>query len=326
MARRTIKTGRVRIVSAKLKRLHPWIATAAFALATVLVYRALQQYSIGEIVDSLSEISLRHLALGAAFTAASFVCLTGSDTLAVRYTGSDLPYRKIALASFTSLSIGHTLGLAALSSGAVRYRFYTSWGLSAGDVGRIVLFCGMTVMLGLLTMGALASLIRPGLVADLFGLGPTAVIAIGIVLLLLVGAYLTLAALVHRPIRIRNFELPVPRLRLALGQIAVGTTDFLLVAAVLHQMLSASSDVGYFPIAAVYALANVTAIVTHVPGGLGVIEAIVLSVVPGANVVGALIAFRGLYYLLPFLIGCAVLAITEILRRQQRPAAEQPSS
>lgn len=310
------------IVSAKLKRLHPWIATTAFALAAFLVYRALQPYSMGDIAASLSEISLRHLAFGAAFTVASFVCLTGSDTLAVRYTGSDLPYRKIALASFTSLSIGHTLGFAALSSGAVRYRFYTGWGLSAGDVGRIILFCGSTVMLGLLTLGGLASVIRPGRVADLFGLGPRVVSAIGVLLLLLVGIYLALAAFVHRPIRIRDFELPVPRLRLALGQIVVGTSDFLLVAAVLHQMLSASTTISYFLIAAVYAMANVTAIITHVPGGLGVIEAIVLSLVPGANVVGALIAFRALYYLTPFVIGGVVLAIVEVVRRHRRPAAE----
>jgi glycosyltransferase 2 family protein len=69
-------------------------------------------------------------------------------------------------------------------------------------------------------------------------------------------------------------------------------------------------------------LANVTAIITHVPGGLGVIEAIVLSLVPGANVVGALIAFRALYYLIPFLIGGVVLAISEVVRRQHRPVAE----
>jgi glycosyltransferase 2 family protein len=314
-------------VSGKLKRLHPWIATAAFALAAFLVYRALQKYSIDEILASLSAISLRHLALGAAFTVGSFVCLTGSDTLAVRYTRSNLPYPKIALTSFTSLSIGHTLGLAALSSGAVRYRFYTNWGLSPGDVGRIIVFCGMTVMLGLLTLGGLASLIRPALVADLFNLTPPAVIAIGVLLLALDAIYLGLAAFVHRPIRIRNFELPVPRLRLALGQIAVGTTDFLLVSAVLHQMLSASADIGYFPIAATYAMANAAAMVTHVPGGLGVIEAIVLSLVPGANVVGALIAFRALYYLVPFVIGCVVLAIVEIVRRQQRPMADpRPSN
>jgi hypothetical protein len=314
-------------VSGKLKRLHPWIATAAFALAAFLVYRALQQYSMSEIVDSLSAISLRHIALGAVFTAGSFFCLSWSDTLAVRYTGSDLPYRKIALASFTSLSIGHTLGLAALSSGAIRYRFYTGWGLSPGDVGRIILFCAMTVAVGMATAGAGASLIQPALVAQMFKVTPAVVVAVGGLLLLAVVIYLGLAAFVHRPIRIHDFELPVPRLSLALGQVAVGATDFFLVSAVLHQMLSATAEIGYFPVAATYVAANAAGIITHVPGGLGVIEAVILSLVPGANVIGALVAFRAIYYLVPFLIGCLVLAIAEIMRRQRRPVAEpRPSS
>ena len=296
---------------------------AAFALAAVLVYRALQQYSMNEILESLKAISLRHLALAAAFTAGSFICLTGFDALAVRYTRGDLPYRKIALASFTSVSIGHTLGLAALSSGAVRYRFYTGWGLSPGDVGRIIVFCGVTVGVGLATAGGIATLVQPALVAQVFNVTP----AVGVLLLSAVVIYLGLAAFVHRPIRIRQFELPVPRLRLALGQVAVGTSDFLLVSAVLHQMLSATAEIGYFPVAATYVTANAAAIASHVPGGLGVIEAVILSLVPGANVVGALVAFRALYFLLPFLIGSVVLGIAEIVRRQRRAVADpRPSS
>jgi uncharacterized membrane protein YbhN (UPF0104 family) len=306
----------------KLKRFHPWIGTAAFGLAAFLVYRALRQYSMSEILDTLRAISLRHLALGAAFTAGSYFCLTGSDTLAVRYTGSDLPYRKIALASFTSLSIGHTLGFAALSSGAVRYRFYTGWGLSPGDVGRIILFCAVTVAVGMATAAGLASLIQPALVAQVFKVGPAIVVATGVLLLLAVVAYLGLAALGRRPIRIRRFELPMPPLSLALGQVAIGTADVLLVSAVLHQMLSATADIGYFPVAATYVTANAAAIVTHVPGGLGVIEAVILSLVPGANVIGALIAFRAIYYLVPFFIGCVVFGIAELVRRQRRVVAD----
>jgi hypothetical protein len=67
-----------------------------------------------------------------------------------------------------------------------------------------------------------------------------------------------------------------------------------------------------------YVAANTAAILSHVPGGLGVIEAVVLSLVPGANVVGALIAFRVVYYLIPFVIGSVLFAACEILRRHPR--------
>lgn len=311
--------------SSRFKRLQPLIAVAAFGVAAFLVYRALRQHSMDEILDALRSISFDHLMLGAALTAFSFLCLTGYDTLAVRYTKRDLPYRKIALASFTALSIGHTLGLAALSSGAVRYRFYTSWGLSPGDVGRMVLFCGVTVALGLSTVAGVSALVRPDLIAELIGVSRAVVTGVGILPLLAVAGYVGLAVFVRRPVRIRRFELPVPPAGLAIGQIVVGSADVLSVSAVLHQMLSASTDIGFFPVAAVYSLANGAAIMSHVPGGLGVIEAIVLSLYPGANVIGALIAFRAVYYLVPFAMGLLVLGAVELRRRRRASVGQQRS-
>lgn len=298
------------------------MAVAAFGLAAFLVHRALQEYTWGEVLASLRQISLAHLALGGLFTAGSFVCLTGSEALAVRYAGRALPYPKIALASFTSLSIGHTLGFAIFSSGAIRYRFYAGWGLSAGDVARIIVFCGVTVAMGLATVGGLAALIRPDLVGETFGTAPAAIATMGVVLLLAVAIYLALAAFVQRPIRVRNFELPVPPLRLALAQIAVASTDLLLVSAVLHQMLAATSDIAFLPVAAAYVTANTAGIISHVPGGLGVIEAVLLSLVPGPEAVGALVAFRAVYFLMPFFIGGLVLGVAELVRRHRRKPQE----
>ena len=305
--------------SARLKRLQHWIGAAAFAVAVFLIWRVLHRYSLHTILELLGAISGRNLALGAAFAAGSYFCLTGFDTLAVRYTRSDLPYRKIALASFTALSIGHTLGFAAAGSGAVRYRLYAGWGLSAGDVGRIIVFCGLTVGLGLATLAAIVLLARHQLIAQLFHASNGAMTAIGLVLLAVVATYLGLAAFLHRPIRIRNFELPVPPLTLALGQIVVGTLDPLLVSAALYQMLKASAHIGFLPVAICYIAANVVGMLSHVPGGLGVIEAVILSLVPGTNVIGALVAFRAIYYLIPFVIGSLVFGATELVRRQRRP-------
>lgn len=304
--------------TSRIKRLQPLIALAAFLVAAWLIYRSLREFSIDEIRASIEAISFRHVALGGLFTLGSFICLSGYDLLAVRYTGSSLRYRRVAVASFTALSIGHVLGMAALSSGAIRYRFYTRWGLSRGDVGRIIVFCGVTVALGIAAAGGLAASARHELVAELFRVDSGLVAVIGAALLLTVAGYVGLAAAVHQPLRIRRFELPVPGVRLALGQVAVGTADFLMVAAVLHQMVSASADIGYLPIAAGYITANAAGIVTHVPGGLGVIEAIVLSLVPNAEVVGALIAFRALYYLVPFVLGCATLITAEAFHRRRR--------
>jgi uncharacterized membrane protein YbhN (UPF0104 family) len=141
----------------------PWVVLATVLLAGFLLYRTLSRYSFDEVVAAVWAVPSSRLALAAGFAAASYLCLTGFDALALRYVGKPLPYRKIALASFTSLSLGHNIGLAALSSGAIRYRFYSRWGLSACDVAKLIAFCAVTVALGLATLGAAALLLRTDL-------------------------------------------------------------------------------------------------------------------------------------------------------------------
>lgn len=293
------------------------LAGAIFALALWLAWRALRPYSFAAILQSLTAISARQVALCLVFTAASLLCLTGSDALAVRYAGRRLAYRRIALASFTSIAIGHTLGFAVVSSGALRYRFYTAWGLSQGDVGRVLLACGITVTVGILSTLALTASVQPTLTARTFGIDGITTLALAGACAALVVIYLAFATLRTKPLRIRDFELPPPGWRIAAGQVLVGTTDQFLVAAALFQMLP-ESEVGYLAVATTYAAANAAAVIAHVPGGLGVIEAVFVSFLPGAPVLGAVVAFRALYFVLPFFAGCIVLALAEIARRRVR--------
>ena len=133
------------------KRFIPLFAFVIFCIAVYRLYYALSAYERAKIVQAIFAIPSARLGLSAFFVAASYLSLALFDTLGIRYIGAKLPYRRIALASFTALSIGHTIGLAAASSGAVRYRFYSHWGIGAADIAKIILFCAMTVGLGLNT-------------------------------------------------------------------------------------------------------------------------------------------------------------------------------
>ena len=137
------------------------VLVAATGLAGYLLYGTLSQYSYDEIRESVTAIPLLRLAGALGFAAASYVCLTGFDYLGVLYAGKRLAYPRVALASFCGLSIGHNVGIAALSSGAVRYRFYSRWGLTAEDITKVVLLCGMTVGLGLVSLAAVGLCLRP---------------------------------------------------------------------------------------------------------------------------------------------------------------------
>jgi uncharacterized membrane protein YbhN (UPF0104 family) len=298
------------------------IVVMAVCGAAYLIYRALSRYTVDEIADSVRTIPSARLIGALGLAAASYLCLTGFDALAVRYAGKPLTYRRTALASFVSLSIGHNVGVAALSSGAIRYRFYSRWGLGVGDVAKVILFCGMTVGLGLITLGGIGLLLYPAEGESILGLGSPAVTGIAITCLVCPALYLILAARVRAPLTFRHWSLELPTFRLALGQICIGTLNFACVAACLYQLLAAFTEASYLKVAAVYVIANLTALVSHVPGGLGVLEATILFLLPGAASIGALIAFRVIYFFVPLAIGLPLfLASEHVLRSSIGPSA-----
>lgn len=303
-----------------VKRNRRWLnllfAALVVALAAFLLYRTLAGYELDELIESITSVPAARLLVALGFAAASYACLTLFDYLALRYAGHPLPYRQAALASFTSLSLGHNIGFAALSSGAVRYRFYSRWGLDAVAVGQVIVFCGVTVGLGLATLGGLALTIRSDLAAEILGLSRPAVLAAGALCLAGVAAYPALAAFVRQPIVIRGRTIALPRPGLALAQIGIGTLNFACVAACLWQVLLALEDVAYLSVATVYVAANVATLITHVPGGLGVIESVVVHLLPGERVIGAVLVFRFVYFLVPLVFGGVLFAASEMLLRR----------
>lgn len=306
--------------------LKPVLIAVVLSLAGFLLYRTLSRYTLNEIATSITAVPPMRIGLAAVFAAASYFCLTFFDWLALHYVGRPLPYRYAALASFTSLSLGHNIGFAALSSGAVRYRFYSRWGLSLGEAAKVIVFCGITVGLGLAILGGCALLLRSQLASEITGLSQGAVVTLGIICLALPVAYLALAAFRQRPLRIRSICLEMPPPWLALGQVIIGPINFAFVAACLHQTLVAIDDVSYLAVATVYVIAVVTALITHVPGGLGVIETVVMFLLPQKEFIGALILFRVIYFFVPLCFGAPLFAISELVFRESGSRARRTSA
>nr|WP_298095159.1 lysylphosphatidylglycerol synthase domain-containing protein [uncultured Shinella sp.] len=296
-----------------MKRAH--ILHAVIALAVIaagwLIYRTLSQYSWQDIRSSLSDIPPVNFALALAFAAASYICLTLFDFLALRYVGKPLAYHRAALASFTSLAIGHNVGVAALSSGAVRYRFYSRWGLDGEDIAKLIVFCGVTVGLGLVSLAGLCLLVLPGTAGKIAGLGTGASMALGVGCLCVGAAYVAAAAFLRGEVSLRSWRFQLPSAGIAALQIGIGTLNFAFVAACLHQLLS--GNVGYLETTAAYVVGNLTALVSHVPGGLGVLEATLAFLLGGSASIGALIAFRVVYFFIPLPLGLVSLLASEAL-------------
>lgn len=304
-------------INPDLKR---WIMRAFWLLglvaAGVLVWLTLRNYSLGEIVAAMKAVPPASIALALLFAAASYATLTLSDRIALRHLGHRIRYPSVALASFVSLSIGHTVGFSGLSSGAIRYRFYRRHGVHLADLAKLTALCGLTVALGLLSLSIAPLLMHGELSARLLGsatLGRT----VAALAALAVAVYLLLAWRFGGR-TITRWKIGVPHLRTAVAQTLVGAVNFALVSACLFVLVRTAGDVDYLDVAAIFVLANIATLVTHVPGGIGVIESVVILLLPGEAVVGPVLLFRIVYFLVPLAIGAVLLAVTELAAARAR--------
>ncbi len=302
--------------------LAPLVSAFAFALVIAVVHHVLARYHLRDIVAELRAIAPAHVATAAALTALSYFLLTLYDTMAVRYVGKPVPYPRTALTAFVAFAFGHNMSFAAFTGTAVRYRVYSTQGLTAVDVATVTSFCALTTAIGLSVLGGFAALAAvPGTTA----LHPGHVWSrlFGISLLAAVCAYLAWAALARGPITLGSWEIRPPGARLAIGQLCVGVVDLTVAAGVLWTLVPHPQGLDFVTFAGVFAIAVVGGVASQVPGGLGVFEAIVLLAlrdVPAPQLLGGLLAYRALYYLAPLALAALALLLHELYLQRTRLA------
>ena len=284
-------------------------ALLVFSAALVILHSHAQAYRPSEVRRALRTLQAWQPFAALGLVAASYLLLTLYDVLALRHIGRTLPYRRVALASFTGYAFSHTLGFGSFIGPSVRYRIYTPMGLTAGEVAETAAFVIVTFMTGVVAVFPLVALLDPSSLETL-GISRPAGITIGTMGLLLMAGYVGLGWWIERPIRLFGYGLHLPRPWTAVAQIALSITDLSLVAAVLYACLPHASAVAYPHVLAVYVLAFVAGLISHVPGGLGVFDAVVLvglsARLPADQILAGLLAFRVMYQLIP-LVGAGVL-------------------
>ncbi|HZO09740.1 MAG TPA: bifunctional lysylphosphatidylglycerol flippase/synthetase MprF [Myxococcota bacterium] len=298
----------------------PVAGLVLFALAIAILHHELSTYHYADVAAHLAAIPNGRLALAVALTVAGYLSLTGYDLLAMRWIGSQLRYPRIALASFIAYVFSHNIGLSFFGGSAVRYRMFTSWGVSVPDVARAIAFNVVTFWLGYLCVGGLALALDP---IPLPG-SPPAFLAssrpLGALFLAALGIYLLSSLRRGRRVRLRGFELELPGPAMSAAQVLVSSVDWLLAAAVFYALLPEASGLGFARFVGIYALAQVIGLVSHVPAGLGVFETMMVLLLrpwfPGDVVLGTAVAYRIAYYLLPLLVAISLFAGYEVLERR----------
>jgi len=303
-----------------LKRyLGPLTGLFLFIVSLVTLHRLLQDYRYDSISAELRSLPARQLVLGVLFTGLSYLVMSLYDVLAVRYLGRVLSFGRVIFASSISYAFSNTIGVSILTSGSVRYRLYAGWGLSPIEIGKIVAFCALTLWLGIFAASGMLLLWEPKTLPAGLNLPDERLLGWGLIAVPL--AYLAVCRSRRTPLSWRDRELALPSFRLASLQLVVGTLDWILAASVLYLLLPDSAGIDYGSFVGIYLVAQMLSLISHVPGGIGVFESLMLLMLPAASgsaFMGSIVAYRLIYYLLP--LGLAALALSgyEALRQQSR--------
>lgn len=296
-----------------------------FSLALIACRHMLVEMDWYALHDSLFAVPLP--ALGGALLAAivGYVILMGYELSASRYANVDLPIKTLLLGGFTSFAIGNAVGLSMLSGGSVRYRLYSRYGVGAIEIARMTVFASLSLGCALPPLAALATL------SNLSGASlalklPVDVLAV-VATAVLIGSLL-LAVFVYRRrlpeqdiphnilVRLGRRTLRLPDLKLTLIQLVITALDVAAAAMVLYLLLPHAPPLGAFIL--IYLLALAAGVLSHVPGGVGVFEAILLAAfaneLGAAPLAAALLLYRLIYVILPLLLACLTLLFTEAQR------------
>jgi len=291
------------------------LGVVLFGLALFWLHHVIGQYRWRDILAHMQAIRTTQLWAAVLLTAAGYGCLTLYDALGLRFAGARVPYPRLALISFMGYAIGHNVGLNTLSGGAVRYRAYSILGLAAKQIATVVAFGTLTFSLGAAALLGLSLLTEAALSGSVLHLHRSLIILAGCLLLACVIAYLWLACSRHEPLRWRRIAIPVPSPRIAFAQIAVACGDLLCAAGVLYVLLPPQASISFAAFAAMFLIAIAAGIISNVPGGVGVFESVLLLLfrsVPADHLLGALLAYRIIYYLIPFAVALGLLGAHEL--------------
>ncbi|MEO7773537.1 MAG: lysylphosphatidylglycerol synthase domain-containing protein, partial [Steroidobacteraceae bacterium] len=298
-----------------LRWLFPCISVAIFVAVIVVIHRELDGARLAEVMRHFRAVPLEAIGVAVVSSALSYWLLGYYDMLGLRYIGKTMAYGRTMFTAFIANAFGHNLGVAAFTGAAVRYRLYGSQGLNASDVATLAGFCSITTGLGFAFLAGMSLTSQPKLAAALLHVPSILVTTMGFGLLAIVLVYLIWSWSGKVALEIRGWSLRPPSLAIALSQTALAIVDIALAGTVAWALLPGSARLGFVEFIGLFSIAMVAGILSHVPGGLGVVESIMLVAlpqIPTEQLLGSLLLWRVLYYLAPLIVAALCFGMQEV--------------
>ena len=294
-----------------------------FSAALWALHYELRGHSLHEILDGFKLIPRSDFLVAAGLTVLSYLTLTGYEILGLMMIDARLRYRTAALASFVSYAFSNNVGLTLVTGGSIRYRIYSARGLSAVDIAYITTFCTFSFGLGAVVIMSLAALLQPSLIGPALHIPereiPLLPQLVGGLAFVGLAAWIAAGTFITRTFKIAHWQIRLPRVQFTIAQIVLAICDLTLAAGVLYVLLPVQYHPAFALYLAVYVIAIVVGALSHVPGGIGVFESLMvlmLPAVPKATLIGCILAYRCIYFILPLALAALLTLGQEILMRR----------
>ena len=298
-----------------LRNVLPVVGLCLFVCALWVLHMELKDYHIHEILLQLTHIPVIYVAGALIFTLSDYFVLTLYDFFALRSIDHPLKYGDTWLVSFVSFAFSHNIGFSLLSGGSVRYRIYTSLGLSPMQIARVIVFTSLTFWLGYSFVGGTAFLLDPIPLPGELHIPFGSLHFMGIILLIPGILYMAFSLLRHSPLKIHGITVRPYKISIIIPQLFMASTDWILAASAMFILIRTASGISFFHFLGIFLVAQLSGVVSQVPGGLGVFETIMILLMPPTIdkhiLMGNLLVYRGIYYIVPFFTAIMLLGFRE---------------
>ncbi len=312
-----------------LEYLWPVFGLVAVVVSLYLLSKEFKGESVASgVFHQLGSISLLDYVFAILSALLAYAALAWYDRIALLHLGIhwiSLPF--VAVCSFTTYALSHTIGVSVFSGAMVRYRAYSSKGLTAAQVAVLVAICSITFALGVLLLGGAVLVFEPQELRRVAGMLPhvlnnsTMARIIGAGSLIIVAAYVAGSVLRLPPFRVAGFEIFYPQPGIAARQFIAAPLELIGAAGIIYFTLPEAGNPGFFVILAIFLGSFSAALVSNAPAGAGVFDLIfinALPTIPKAKVLAAVLMFRLFYLLIPLAFAIIVVILFERRRLQQK--------
>lgn len=274
------------------------------------------------IADRLVGIPPSGYLLAALSTLVAYGALAWYDRIALIHLNKarGISWLYISLCSFVTYALAHNIGASVLSGGMVRLRAYMAKGLTPAEIAVLVALCSFTFAFGTMILVGLVLVIDPGVLAPvkalfpMLAIGPFATRLLGAALLVLCALYVLGSWLHFPPLRLRGFEIVYPRLPVVSRQLLAAPTELIGAAGIIYFALPPDAEVTFILVLGAFLLSFSAGLLSQVPGGVGVMEAVFIAVMPQVaptSVIAALLVWRLFYLIIPLILSLPIVLLFE---------------